>query len=381
MIDRVHVSGGAERLQHTLAEALDPRAVELTVITLREGLPESEAALRDRGVRIVNFPADRFADLRRARALLDFIRAECFDLLHAHLVRSTILAGLAGRSTGTPVVATLHNTERRSGVGPALRIAERWVLRRATDRVIAVGWETASAHRGALGARAIDVIPNAVGEPPLLSAGERAEARRELGVPHGAPLLIAVGRIVPQKAFTDLLRAFAQLPTQEPAPQLRIVGRGRLEVRVAREIERLGLGARARLLGLRSDVPRLLAASDLYASSSHWEGLPVAMLEAMAAGLPVVATKVGDVPRVVDASCGVLVAPRDPAALAFAISGLVGDPLRREQLGACGRARVRANFGTRAWAERHMALYAEVVRTRPSYLNLPAQEEATRCAS
>ena len=87
MIDRVHLSGGAERLQHTFAEALDPNEVALTVITLREGLPESEAELRDRGVRIASFPAERFADLQRARELVRFVRAERFDLLHAHLVR------------------------------------------------------------------------------------------------------------------------------------------------------------------------------------------------------------------------------------------------------------------------------------------------------
>jgi glycosyltransferase involved in cell wall biosynthesis len=378
MIDRVHCTGGAERLQQTFAEALDPRAVALTVITLRESLPESEAALRDRGVQVASFPARRFSDPGRMRALLRFIRAERFDLLHAHLIRSTIIAGVAGRFTGTPVVATLHNTKRRSGVPRALRIAERWALRRA-DRVIAVGWETARANREIVGARAIDVIPNAVGEPRPISARERAEARRELGVPDGAPLLISVGRLVPQKAPTDLLRAFARLPACTPAPELRIVGRGRLEDGLAAEVERLGLADRVQLLGLRSDVPRLLGASDLYVSSSHWEGLPVAMLEAMALGLTVVATSVGDVPRVLDAGSGVLVPPNAPDALAGAIAALIADPVRRRNLGAGGRARVRKQFDTRAWAERHIALYAEVTGERPND-RLPAREE-DRCAS
>ncbi len=377
IIDRVHVTGGAERLQHTFAEALDPRLVELTVITLRE-FPDSEAELRDRGVRVVTFPARSFADPRRAHALLRFIRGERFDLLHAHLVRSTVLAGLAGELTRTPLVVTLHNTRRSTNVGRALQIAERWILRRA-DRVIAVGWETAGVHEREVG-RVIDVIPNAVGEPALLSPHERAEVRRELGVPEGAPLLLAVGRVVPQKAYSDLVRAFAKLPVGPgPAPQLRIAGRGRLVDSVAREIESLGLAPRARLLGLRTDVSRLLAASDLYVNSSHWEGMPVALLEAMAAGLPVVATDVGDVPRVLDASSGVLVPPRDPAALASAIAELVADPAQRQQLGAGGRARASAHFGAQAWAKRHVALYAEVIRTRHAHRVLPAREE-TRCA-
>jgi len=377
MIDRIHLSGGAERLQQTFAEALDPNQIELTVITLREGHPEAEAKLRDRGIRIATFPAERFGDPRRASALARFVRAGRFDVLHAHLVRSTILAGIAGRLSGTPVVATLHNTQRRSGVGPALQIAERWVLRNIVRRVIAVGWETARAHRELLGERAIDVIPNAVTEPRVLSARERAETRHELGVPDGAPLLLSAGRLVPQKAISDLLQAFAKLRDLQPAPDLRIAGRGRLEASLAREIEQLGLGGRARLLGLRSDVPRLLAASDLYVSSSHWEGLPISILEAMAAGLPVVATHVGDAPRAIGVDSGVLVAPRDPAALARAIADLLADPVRLRGLGIAGRARVRAEFGAEAWAERHQALYAEVVERRHS----GTPWEANQCAS
>ena len=380
VIDRVHYSGGAEHLQYTFAEALDPRRVELNVITLRESAPEAMAALRDRGVRVVAFPSRSFADPKRARELVRFVRDERFDLLHAHLVRATVLAGLAGRLTGTPVIATLHNTVRRSGVGPTLRAAEHWVLRNAVDRVIAVGWETARAHRGTLSGRAIEVIPNAVVEPVQLDAAGRAAVRAELGVPEGAPLLLSVGRLVPQKAPIDLLHAFAQLPATDPAPELRFVGVGRLEPALAREIEHLGLGARVRRLGLRSDVPRLLAASDLFVSASHWEGLPVAMLEAMSAGLATVATRVGDVPRVLDPTMGVLVPPHDPQALTRAISGLVADPARRERLGAAARAHVRADYSAVAWAERHLKLYAEVVRGRGFDVDLGPSEE-TRCAS
>jgi glycosyltransferase involved in cell wall biosynthesis len=246
--------------------------------------------------------------------------------------------------------------------------------------VIAVGWETARAHAAALGGRAIDVIPNAVGELPPIAEGERDELRRQLGIGDATPLVIAVGRLAPQKALSDLLRAFALLRTPDPTPQLRIVGRGRLRSALQSEIDALGLRDRVRLLGLRSDVPRLLAASDLYVSSSHWEGLPVAMLEAMAAGVPVIATEVGDVPRVLDPGCGVLVPPRDPAALARAIAELIADPVRRRRLAAGGRSRVRAQFGLQAWADRHMMLYEEVAGLRPRTEELLAREEA-RCAS
>lgn len=378
MIDRVHTSGGAERLQRTFAETIDPARVELTVITLRPDQPEAVAWLRAHGVRVASFPARRFGDPARARDLLNFLRRERFDLIHTHLVRSTVLGAVLGRMSGTPVVTTLHNTEHNHKVGPALRWTERWVLRNAVDRVIAVGWETARARDASLGPSAIQVIPNAVTAVPELSPDEREAARRELGVPPGAPLVLAVGRLVAQKAFSDLLSAFAQLPHLDPAPRLRIAGRGYLESALAEEIETRGLADRVALLGVRSDVARLLGAADLYASSSHWEGLPVAMLEAMSAGLPVVATDVGDVPRVLDADCGVLVPARDPSALAAALGALLGDSDRRKRLGDAARLRAQRHFGADAWAERHLNLYAALRRRGDRAL--PAREE-TRCAS
>jgi glycosyltransferase involved in cell wall biosynthesis len=104
------------------------------------------------------------------------------------------------------------------------------------------------------------------------------------------------------------------------------------------------------------------------------------MLEAMAAGLPVVATRVGDVPRVIDPSCGVLVPARDPGALANAIAALLADPARLRRLGAAARARAREHFGAEGWARRHLALYAEVARQRRSPWDVPPAQEETRCA-
>jgi glycosyltransferase involved in cell wall biosynthesis len=378
LIDRVHTSGGAERLQRTFAETLDPLRVELSVVTLRPDQPEVVAWLRDHGVRVVSFPARRFGDLARARALLRFLRRERFDLIHTHLVRSTVLGGVLGRLTGTPVVTTLHNTEHNHKVGRVLRLGERWVLRNAVDHVIAVGWETARAHGDSLGSRSIEVIPNAVTGIPELSPAERESVRVELGVPVGAPLVLAVGRLVAQKAFSDLLCAFAALPASGRTPQLRIAGRGHLERALAHEIAERGLADRVALLGVRSDVARLMGAADVYVSSSHWEGMPVAMLEAMSSGLPVVATDVGDVARVLGEECGVLVPARDPAALARALDELLGDPARRERLGAAGRIRARSHFGAEAWGERHMALYASL--RRPTQPTLRAREEP-HCAS
>lgn len=365
VIDSLRVAGGAERMQRLFAEAVSGLDVELTIVTLRESQPAAVAPFGSLGVRVVAFPSRGFLSPTRALRLLRFLRRGAFDVLHAHLVRATILGVLAGRAASIPTVATLHNTRSNRRLPDAIRIAEARVLRHVADRVVAVGWETARAHRERLGGRPIQVIPNAVAEVRRLSAAERAAARSELGVGADELLVIAVGRLHPQKAFGVLLRAL-QLVIEDGHPvQLRIAGTGRLEQPLRREVERLGLGERVRLLGLRDDVPRLLAASDVYASSAAWEGLPLATLEAMAAGLPIVATAVGDVTRVVDSASGILVPPGRPEALAQALSRLLRDPALRRASGAAARERVRVRHGTQAWARSLLALYEDLLpRTR-----------------
>jgi glycosyltransferase involved in cell wall biosynthesis len=307
-----------------------------------------------------------------------FVRENDFDVVHTHLVRSTILGTLAARAAGIPVVTTLHNTRPNARLSRALRAMETWLLRLVVDRVVAVGWETARAHHDRLGGRPVEVIPNAVAEAPKLSAAERDAVRRELGVDASQPLVIAVGRLHPQKSYDDLLLAFARVDPGRRA-QFRIVGRGGQRTAIEAGIARLGLGDRVQLLGLRRDVPRLLAASDVFASAAGWEGLPVAILEAMAAGLPIVATAVGDVPRVVDESCGTLVPAGQPDQLGVALDRILADPALQRRQGEAGRLRVSRHFGTHAWSSRLIELYREMCR-RDDAAEGPARKEDS-CAS
>lgn len=369
VIDALRVPGGAERLQLVFAEAVAGAEldVDLSVITLRRSDPEMVRALEALGVRVVAFPAAAFASPQRALRLLRFLRSEPFDVVHTHLVRATVLGVAAARAAGTPSVATLHNTRRNRRLPDSLRWAEDRILRHVADRVVAVGWETAAVHRERLGHREIEVIPNAVPAPSPCAAEERAALRAELGVGSGELLVIAVGRLHPQKAFPDLLQAIEIAGMDGHPVQLRIAGAGPLEGALRREIAQRGLGGRVRLLGLRRDVPRLLAAADVYASSAAWEGLPVATLEAMAAGLPIVATAVGDVPRVVDRSAGILVPPGRPDELARALSKVLSDASLRRALGEAARRHVSLHHGAEAWSRRLLALYAELCgRAGPS---------------
>jgi glycosyltransferase involved in cell wall biosynthesis len=379
VIDELRTSGGAERLQWSFAEAVQDLDIDLTVMTLHENDPRCVSELEALGVRVVCFPAARFLSLRRAFQFSRFLRNNHFDVAHVHLVRSTVLGCLAARAAGVPTVATIHNTRRRADMSSLLLAAEAWVLRHLTDRVVAVGWETARVHQPRIGGASIEIIPNAVGEPDPIGREERAAIRAGLGVPDDATLLISVGRLNPQKAFPDLLQAFGSVLAAHPDARLCIAGMGRERDELEREVASRGLSERVRFLGLRRDVPKLLAASDIYVSAAHWEGLPVATLEAMAAGLPVVATRVGDVPRVVAPGTGTLVEPGDPDALAAALVALLDDPALRRRQGEAARLHVQKHFGRDVWAADLIELYRALSSKHAGAE--PAVSEEPRCVS
>jgi glycosyltransferase involved in cell wall biosynthesis len=211
-----------------------------------------------------------------------------------------------------------------------------------------------------------------------LSDAERARIRRELGVAPDELLVMAVGRLHPQKAFSDLLGAIAILRAQGHPVQLRIAGIGPLEQTLRAEIESRRLGDSV-LLGLRQDVPRLLAASDVYASSAAWEGLPIATLEAMAAGLPIVATAVGDVPRIVDSESGILVPPGRPDELACALAAVLSDAGLRRARGDAARRRAHQHHAVEPWSRQVLELYEELLGRRP--IGEPAEPTEDRACA
>jgi glycosyltransferase involved in cell wall biosynthesis len=183
--------------------------------------------------------------------------------------------------------------------------------------------------------------------------------RRALGIPVAAPVVSVLGMLRPVKALDVLIRAFPAVLAEHPEARLLIAGEGAERRRLEATIATLGLGSSVLLLGLVNDIAPVLAASDVYAQSSDSEGTPIAIMEAMNAGLPVVSTAVGGVPALVDASCGLLVPPRDPAALGMAINKLLADPQARCTLGTAGRARV-ADHGFQGTVEQWQNLYTEL---------------------
>ncbi len=228
-------------------------------------------------------------------------------------------------------------------------LVERALRRCTTVLVIASGaTRDLGVDAGACRPEDVVVLPNAV------ELGARPAPR----APHDGPVrIVSVVRLQPQKDVPTLVRALARL---EPSSfEALIVGDGPDRAAVEAEIRALRLEDRVQITGWRSDVRELLEGADLFALSSAWEEMPFAILEAMAAGLPVVSTDVGGVAEAVaDGETGLLVAPGDPDVLAEALRRAIADPALRARLGAAGRARAEEQFGVEAFRRRHLELYA-----------------------
>jgi glycosyltransferase involved in cell wall biosynthesis len=362
IIDSLRI-GGAQKLVTQFVSAISMQTIESTVISLREDPVASNLELiRSAGAQVESFPARSLLDVGRLMRLIRYLRENKFDLIHTHLSYANILGSLAGHYAGIPVIATLHSTghdpQQKSRLITRL---EEVMLRYFARRIVAVGHTVAATFQTRLGSRTVDVIPNGVPAPIDLSLPARQQLRRDIAGDENSVVITSVGRFVPAKGYEDMIESFAILHRRDPRPVLVIAGVGSLFEKIKSQISELQLENAVNCLGARNDVPQLLAASDIYASSSHWEGLPVALLEAMMAGLPTVATSVGDIPKVVTPETGIIVPPHEPAALAEALSDLVSMPEKARAMGAAARTRAMQEYSLDIWIKRLTCLYEETV--------------------
>ncbi len=305
---------------------------------------------RAEGFRIATPPLARslnpVAQFRAYRALLALFRAERPDLVHAHMPISGLVARAAAKRAGVPVIAYTCHGFLFNQPGPAWRrglsLLLEWLGGRMTDRFLTVSAEEARDARRLHIHRHATAVLN--GRDPAVfrpDPAARAAVRAELGAPEADCVVVVVSRLVRHKGHPELLRAMERVP----GAVLWVVGErlpsdhgADLEPHFARA--EAALGPRLKRLGYRHDVARILAAADVFALPSHFEGLPMSIIEAMLTGLPVVATDIrGPREQVVPEETGLLVPPADDAPLAAALARLAGDPALRLRMGEAGRAR------------------------------------------
>jgi glycosyltransferase involved in cell wall biosynthesis len=350
--------GGQERVALDLAAAQVRRGHEVCVITLA---PPPHGALASeflaRGVAIHSVPKGPSFDLRLIVRLARLLREERIDVVHTHNPQPLAYGAAAGRLARTAVVHTKH------GVNPdrGRRLWLRRVGGHLAHAYVAVSPATADVARDnrECVARRLHVIANGVDLAAYApDAVARRETRAELGVPAEAFLLGTVGRVSVEKDHALLVRAAG--PLLGPRVRLVIAGDGAELANVRAEAKRYERWVI--LTGVRRDVPRVLAALDAFVLSSRSEGLPLALLEAMACGLPAVATNVGGVADVLDhGGAGHLVPPRDEEALRGALEALMADPAAARELGARARERAR-RYDAAGVVDQYMELYRAVLR-------------------
>jgi len=205
------------------------------------------------------------------------------------------------------------------------------------------------------------VIHNGIDPGPLPTEGDRRRARRNLGLASDAFVVATVARLDPVKDLLTLLEAFAEVRRRTPRAQLLIVGDGPERARLEERARRSDLAAAVRITGFRPDVRALLPAADAYVSSSISEGISITILEAMAAGVPVIATAVGGTPEILADGSGVLVPSRSPAQIADAVLALAHDERRRTSLAAAGRLRLETSFTIDRMVEDYARAYRRLI--------------------
>ncbi len=321
--------------------------------------------VRAEGLRVEALPLARSLSPRAQWvalwAMVRLLRRERPDLVHAHMPISGFVARLAARIAGVPRVAyTCHGfLFNQPGPWPrrALGLAMEWVGGRLTDLTLTVSTEEAADARRLWIAR--DAIPVGNGRDPARfhpDPAARARIRAELDVADDVPVVVIVSRLVRHKGYPELLAAMAEVPGAE----LWVVGE-RLASDHGADMETVfamaGLGLRVRRLGYRRDVPAILAASDIFTLPSHFEGLPMSVIEAMLTGLPVVATDIrGPREQVVDGVTGLLVPPGTVAPLAAVLARLAADAGLRARMGEAGRLRALDLYTEHAVVERTLDL-------------------------
>ncbi len=350
--------GGAEREVHHLAEEFRRRGWEVAAISMLP-LQSPIADLSAIGVRTVSLGMQQgVPDPRGLVRLIRFLRRWRPDVLHAHMVHANLLARLARVVSATPtVISTMHNeNEGAQWRYVAYRLTNR--LSEVTTTVSRVA-QAEAVRRGAAPPGSIILVPNGLSMAPFaLDAAARDRTRASLDLGAGFTWL-AVGRLAEAKGYPDMVTAFGEVLRLRPRATLLIAGVGPLENDVRLKLQRAGIEGSVRLLGLRSDVPALMQAADGFVMTSHWEGLPMVLLEAGASSLPIVATDVGgsrDV--VVDGISGYLTPVADPAATARAMARVMD--LRadeRRAMGTAGRDQIAARFEIRAVADTWERLY------------------------
>jgi glycosyltransferase involved in cell wall biosynthesis len=355
----LHVEGGAELYGGAqqvlyLLEGLARKGVE-SHLACRRGSELARRAAPFASVHELKLGGD--LDVGIIRRLRRLMAAAPPDVLHLHSrIGADVMGGIAGRLAHVPVV----HTRRVDNPEPRWLVAAKYRLH---DRVIAISEGIARVLLAeGLPAAKLRVVRSAVDAAPFARGCDRAAFAGALGVDADRPTVAVLAQLIARKGHRYLLAAMPAIIAVEPRVQVLLFGKGPLVGALQEQIDTDGLASHVRLMGFRDDLPRLLPCMDLVVHPAIMEGLGVSLLQAAAAGVPVVASAVGGIPEAVrDGVNGILVPPADVPALADAVCRLLTDADARRRLGAGGRQLVAQEFSVAQMVAGNVAVYRELV--------------------
>jgi glycosyltransferase involved in cell wall biosynthesis len=366
--------GGAERVAANLLRTLAPEQFDVGAISLRGPFgTDLEEILAQDGIPVWYMGKERGFDpvvLARVTRAMGHFRPH---VVHTHLyaLRYAFPYMLCRRIPA--MVHTVHNLAEREMDDWSGRWV-RWIAFRRGVLPVALAREVADSIRRVYGIDDFPLIPNGIPVDTFRGTSiDRERWRSKEGFAPTDVLFVCVAGLRPQKNPTLLLEAFHRGPASDPRAHLLFVGRGALKSELEKQRSALGLQERVHLLGLRSDISEILNAADVFVLSSDYEGNPLSVMEAMAAGKPVICTAVGGVPELVDGGeeCGLLVPSRDVKALAKAMQYLLQNPEVRNTMGKAAAAKAIEQFDLSVMAEAYEKLYrAMIAKTQPPSLVL-----------
>jgi len=305
-------------------------------------------------------------DYAAVRSLVKYLHQSGTTILHAHSSKGALVGRLAAIMARTPVVIfTAHNSifyeEWPEWKKKLFARVERF-LARFTDKIITVSdaLKQELMEREGLPVKQLTTIYNGIEVDRFNAKVDVKAVRRNLNIPELGPVVGTIARLAPQKGVSYFLKAASLL--KEYQVNFLVVGDGPLEETLKQEAAELGLQGRVIFAGRRENIAEILSVLDIFVLPSITEGLPLTILEAMAAGKPVVATRVGGVPEaIVEGKTGLVVAPKDPEALAVALAGLIGERDRLMRMGTNGQKHVREKFTVSMMVEKTMELYQQLL--------------------
>lgn len=361
-------AGGAERVAANLLRTLDREQFDAGAISLRGpfGTELGEILAQD-GIPVWYMGKERGFDpsvLARVTRTMERFRPQ---VVHTHTYGLHYAFPFMLRHRIPAMIHTVHNLAEREMDGWSGRLVRRIAFRRGVLPV-AIAGEVADSIRRVYGIDDFPLIPNGIPVDAFRGRLEDRERwRKEEGFAPTDVLFVCVAGLRPQKNLALLLEAFHRGPASDPRAHLLLVGSGALKSELERQIGALGLQERSHLLGLRADIAEILNAADVFVLSSDYEGNPLSVMEAMAAGKPMISTAVGGVPELVEGGCGLLVPPRDAQALSKAMRYMLESPEARKSMGEASVRRAVERFDLRVMTEAYENLYkTAIAKNRPS---------------